>query len=134
MKTIVKVEKEIDVKYVRLDIPVRYGEEDIPNDFPLRQGDMWKGIIDVDNGSIIGWTKGKKGEMYMKICDQGTYELLDKDMNYVAILENEYVPNNLLPGDEGDYIDLKIDSTGTIYNWYSSPNFKDFFSDCHITG
>ncbi len=127
MKIIVKVEKEIEVKYVRLEIAVRYDEEDIPNDFPLRQGDMWKGIIDVDNGSIVGWPKGEKGEMYMKVCDQGTYELLDKDMESISILENEYVPNNLLPGEYGDYIDLKIDSNGTIYNWYSSPSLDDFF-------
>lgn len=129
MKTTVSLPREIDVKYVCISVAVRYGEEDIPNDFPLRQGDTWTGKIDIDNGSIVDWPKGKEGVLSMKVCDEGTYELFDVDMESISRLENDYVPNNLLPGEYGDYIDLKIDSNGTIYNWYSSPSLIDFFPE-----
>ena len=36
MKVTIQVPKEIEVSYIIIDVPVEYGEEDIPNDFPLR--------------------------------------------------------------------------------------------------
>jgi hypothetical protein len=129
MKVKVLVEKEFDIKSVELSIAVRYDEEDIPNDFPFRDGNMWNAKIDIDSGKVIDWPIGKVGLLSMKVCDEGTYRLFDENGNMIKEIENDYVPNNLLPGSYGDYIDLDIDESGLIINWYKYPNFEDFFPD-----
>lgn len=129
MKTLIKVEKEVDIKMVKVDVAVRYGEEDISNDFPLRKGDMWSAIIDIDQKKVLDWPQGKTGEFYMKICDEGSYFLLDAEGNTVASIENDYVPNSLLPGQYGDYLEMKINEDGIITNWKSSISFEDFFPE-----
>jgi hypothetical protein len=107
-------------------VPVRYQEEDIPNDFPLRQGDMWDATVDIDTGKIQNWPQGKTGDMHMKVCDGGTYTLLDKDGKSLAEIA-DYIPNSVVPGEYGDYIELKIDATGTITNWPKDPDVGKFF-------
>lgn len=129
MKVTVKTEEEVEIKFVKVNVAVRYGEEDIPNDFPLRKGDMWSAIIDIDNGMILDWPKGTKGELYMKVCDEGSYYLLDESGNTVLSIEEDYVPNELLPGEYGDYLDLDINEDGYINNWYSKPSLSDFTND-----
>ena len=49
MKTKVKIEQEIEVSSILITVPVRYEEEDIPNDFPLRSGAGWAW------GGAAGW-------------------------------------------------------------------------------
>lgn len=127
MKARIKIEKEVDIKMVKIDVAVRYGDEDMRNDFPLRKGDMWSAIIDIDKKKILDWPQGIQGNFYMKICDEGSYFLLDAEGNTVASIENDYVPNSLLPGEYGDYLALDIDEEGIITNWKSSISFKDFF-------
>lgn len=129
MKITVKTEEEVEIKFVKVNVAVRYGEEDIPNDFPLRKGDMWSAIIDIDKGMILDWPKGTKGELYMKVCDEGSYYLLDESGNTVLSIEEDYVPNELLPGEYGDYLDLDINEDGYINNWYSKPSLSDFIND-----
>jgi len=129
MKTTVKVEKEVDIKFVKVEVAVRYDEEDIPNDFPFRKGDMWVASIDIDKGQVIGWPEGIAGNLSMKVCDEGSYHLYDSEGNCIKSIEQDYVPNNLLPGKYGDYIDLHIESNGVISNWYKNPSFSDFFSE-----
>jgi len=129
MKTTITVEKEIDIKKVLMNVAVRYEEEDMPNDFPFRKGDMWSILIDVDSGVIEDWPKGKAAEVYMKVCDQGSYYLVDDKNELVASIEEDYVPNYLIPGEYGDYIDLKINEDGKITNWPSKPSFIDFFPE-----
>lgn len=129
MRAKIKVEKEIDIKMVKVDIAVRYGEEDIPMDFPLRSGDMWSAIIDIDKGMVLDWPKGIKGNLSMKVCDEGSYFLLDEKGNTVLYIENDYVPNQLLPGKYGDYLELHINENGYITNWYSSPSISDFINE-----
>lgn len=129
MKVTVKTEEEVEIKFVKVNVAVRYGEEDIPNDFPLRKGDMWSAIIDIDKGMILDWPKGTKGELYMKVCDEGSYYLLDESGNTVLSIEEDYVPNELLPGEYGDYLDLDINEDGYINNWYSKPSLSDFIND-----
>lgn len=126
MKAIIKVEKEVEIKYVKIQVAVRYEEEDIPNDFPLRSGDMWNAIIDIDNGVIMDWPKGEKGNLEMKICDEGSYYLLDENYDTILSIEEDYVPNKLLPGSYGDYLKLHIGENGVISNWYSKPSIEDF--------
>lgn len=121
MKTV-----DVNVKYIQLEVAVRYEEEDIPNDFPLRENDTWKATIDIDTGIILDWPQGKTGDFCMKICDEGTYRLLDENKNVLVEKENDYVPNRLLPGEYGDYLELKINPIGAIENWMKNPSLDDF--------
>jgi len=132
MKRVIAILKEVDIKKVRVSVAVRYDEEDIPNDFPMRSGNMWNATIDIETGKILDWPQGKSGNLHMKVCDEGSYYLLDENDEEVLSIEGDYVPNGLIPGTYGDYIDLKIDSTGTITNWYSESkisisDFEDNF-------
>lgn len=126
MKAKFRIEKEYDVSLVRVSVAVRYDDEQIPYDFPLRTGDTWNATIDVDNGQILEWPKGEKGSLHLKVCDQGTYVLIDREGNEIASIRDNYVPNSLLPGSYGDYLELDIDEDGVISNWLSNPNFSNF--------
>jgi hypothetical protein len=129
MITKIKIEKEVNITEVLVKLNIRYGEEDITNDFPMRNCDTWTARINIDEGRIIDWPKGQSGHLYMKVSDEGSYYLYDEDGNCVKSMEDEYVPNNLIPGKYGDYIDLHITETGLISNWYSQPSFSDFLDD-----
>lgn len=126
MKVKVKFEKEVDIKYIKVDIYIRDDEDVIPYTFPLRRGDMWSATIDIDNGKILNWPDGEKAHLNVKVCDNGSYYLLDENSDIILSLENEYVPNKILPGSYGDYINIHINEFGTITNWYSSPSISDF--------
>lgn len=128
MKFTVTQPVEIDVSLVRIDVPVRYEEEDIPNDFPLRDGDMWKAIVAINNGQIQGWPQGRAGEMHMKVCDGGEYSLLNHAGEQVGETLSDYVPGGLIP-EGGDYIVLSIDANGYITNWPKRPDVSAFFGD-----
>lgn len=129
MKIKVKVLKEIEIKTVKIEVHVRYDDEDIPNDFPLRKGDMWEAYVDTDTGQVMDWPVGKSGRLKMKVCDEGSYTLYDHNGSIVAKIENNYIPNDLIPGKYGDYIDLNIDSNGLITNWPKRPDASQFFND-----
>ena len=121
--------KFVDVKYVKISVAVRYDEEDMPNNAPGRSGDTWEAIVDLDNKQIIDWPYGEPLTFSMKITDQGSYYLLGANKQILAKLVDEYVPNELLPGDDGDYLDLEIRTDGVITNWLDTANFSDFEKD-----
>lgn len=131
MKATVKVEKEIDAKSVIVDIKPRYigdsPEDDMPTTTPLLNGEIWKAEIDIDTGKIKDWPEGEEASLYIKVCDAGIYTLLDADGNELA-QKSGYVPNDLIPGECGDYIDLKIAADGTITNW-NPIDLSDFFPE-----
>lgn len=129
MKAIIKVEKEVEIKYVKLQVAVRYDEEDMPSDFPHRKNDFWSPTIDVDNGQILEWEKGRSIDLHMKVCDDGSYYLLDGNKNLILSIEQDYVPNKLIPGEYGDYIIMNINENGIITNWKSNPSISDFTED-----
>ncbi len=115
--------EEIELAAVCCRVAVNYEEEDMPRDFPHRRGDMWDVVIDIDTGQIKDWPSGTKPlDLYMKICDSGSYLLVDKSGAVVRAFKNDYVPD-FIPGEYGDYLDFKIDSTGLITNWreYCTP-------------
>ena len=129
MKVTVPTNKEIEIKHIYIEVPVRYEDEDIPYDFPLRVGDMWRAKVEIDTGRIIDWPTNDTGEMHemhMKVCDEGSYTLLDDCGADVAKISRDYVPN-IVPGDSGDYIVLVISSQGIITNWPKKPDVSDFF-------
>ena len=143
MKVTIQVPKEIEVSHIIIDVPVEYGEEDIPNDFPLRvkgpqlerttalgkrlTNDRWVAAVNIDTGKIEGWpaTAGAR-ELYMKVNDAGIYTLCVDEGARVS-RKHEYVPHGVVPGEDGDYIHLKIAADGTITNWPKKPDVSVFF-------
>lgn len=98
------------------------------NQYPLVTQGMWSGIIDLKAHKLLNW-KSEFGGMYLqaKVCDSGTYFLLDKDKKVISKLSG-YVPNGLIPDSDGcgDYIRLQINHEGVIGNWITNPNFSEF--------
>jgi len=126
MKAKIPTTIEVNITHVLVNLPVRYDEEDIPNDFPLREGKMWNAKIEIDTGKIEGWPMGQVGEFYMKVVDEGTYRLLDDKGAVVASIEQNYVPHGVIPGEYGDYVDFDIDANGVITNWPKRPDIREF--------
>lgn len=126
MKATIKVKKEIEIKYVQLNVSVRYEDEDMPYDFPFRDNDMWNPLIDIDKGKIVDFEYHERWPLHMKVTDSGSYYLLDENKEVVLKIEDDYVPNSLIPGSYGDYIEINILPDGTIDNWYEKPSIKDF--------
>ena len=81
--------------------------------------------VDIETGKIQDF-RGDPDESYdifIKVVDQGVYQLIDSDNSVVAELDREYVPHGIVPGEYGDYIKLKIHGgRGIITNW---PKAKD---------
>ena len=143
-----------NVKYIRLVLPVRYEEEDMPNCMPFRNGnifditydvksgdilDFMKQVIDIDG--IIEWNSAENrvsANMLednlifelndLKVTDEGKYYLLDKDLNVLYSLIEEYVPDSYsVDGEYGDYIHLHIDlKNGKILNIKKDATFQEF--------
>ena len=135
MKATITIKKEVEIETLKMTVPVRYDDEDMPNDYPHRKGNMWSVLIDVDVGQIHNWPEGVEPlSFYMKVVDGGNYELFegvssDKFGEPVLSILQNYVPNNLVPGGWGDYIKFDIDEKGLITNWPSNPNLDDFTQD-----
>jgi hypothetical protein len=112
----------VDVARVEITVPVRYDEEDMPNDYPFRHGDVWKIIVDANTGEIRDFPKDAKydKDLYMKVCDEGTYVLKSASGFDLFADPNHYVPA-FVPNEYGDYIDFKI-KNGVITNWKSDIN------------
>lgn len=122
----IELKKIFTVAYLGVTVAVRYGDEDMPFDAPMRSGDVWNCVIDLDERRIVGWPEGKTLCFKdMKICDEGTYTLMS-DTREILKIKNGYVPNKLLPGDYGDYLSLDIGPTGKILNWLPNANLSDF--------
>ncbi len=128
MKVTVIKKEEVEIKFVLIDISPRHlGEEEKP--VPLLTGDTWRVMVDINSGKIHDWPQGEEREYYWKICDAGSYYLLDENEEIALSIDNNYVPNNLLPGEWGDYLDLKINTDGIITNWLKNPTSEDFQLD-----
>ena len=140
----------LSVRYIKVDAGVRYwedtevnGEDDI--DFYESKGVgtpkipcavqvkakttsciysdhyRWQPIIDVNTGNIVNWEKGVNAIVHYKVCDDGTYSLLDKNRKEIISVDS-YVPEVLCPkgGGYGDYIIMTVDKDGFIKDWHCS--------------
>lgn len=108
------VTEELNVTHIKCELPVRYDEEDIPNDFPGRSGDLLELLIDVDSEKIVNWPADRgRSSIDMKVVDGGNYYLMSGD-KVLASLEGEYVPPCIPEG--GDYIVMEIESDGLVSN------------------
>lgn len=130
MKHTVLIPTEVEIRAISISLPVRYDDEDMPYDFPFRDGDRWLITVDIDSGAIDNWPAGIEFDLYMKVTDEGIYELFGADGKPVALLEDACVPHGVIPGQYGDYVDLKIDRNGIITNWPKDPDVRQFFGDC----
>lgn len=128
MKVVVNMPREIDIKYLSLKLPVLYDDEDIAYDFPLRKGDMWEAIVDLDTRTIQNWHQGKAETLSMKVCDEGVYFLYDEYMQPIADISENHVPHGVVPGEYGDYVHLEIDESGKILNMPTRLDFSQFFN------
>lgn len=137
MKVTIKVEKEVDIKYCQLKVEPRYwedstvdGVEDDDGDLiPCREGDLWCPLINIETGEIINWSKGTTADIHYKVCDAGSYYLQDENYKTILSIEDDYVPNSLIPGQYGDYIVMNVDINGNIKEWKTSPNLSDFLNE-----
>lgn len=120
---------EIDVSAVFIELPVRYDEEQIPNDFPLRIGNKWVAKVTIDNGQIQDWPGGEPRRLNLKVTDSGRYTLLNHANEMIGETRADYVPHGLIPGSYGDYVELEIDANGYITNWPKTPDVSAFFGD-----
>ena len=132
MKALVKVFKEVEIERIIIDINIRHvgdsDDDDVPTDFPLLNGSQWKATVMVGSGHILDWPEGQEREMYCKVCDAGLYTLINNAGEVVATRDG-YVPNDIVPGEWGDYVHLKIGGDGVITNWPEHPNVDEFFSE-----
>lgn len=129
------VEKEFDVKYLQASCQVRYWEdakvgdqEDAEGKIPCRNGEQWEPLIDLETGKIVNWTEGVKADVHYKVCDAGTYTLLDAEKNEIKSIDG-YVPSMMCPKGNGygDYVVMDIDEKGFIQKW--NPDFEEFESE-----
>jgi hypothetical protein len=132
MKILAMQRVEREVTMLHMVLPVRYEEEDIPDDFPGRKGEVLTMVVDIDTGRVHDWPKGRSENCYMKVVDGGVYTLLDADGRDVAEYGPDYVPC-CVPGEYGDYVNFKIGSDGIIRDWTrrcTTDNVVEtFFSD-----
>lgn len=89
-------------------------------------------IVDIKDGKLLDWNKANGYmRMWAKVCDSGTYTLLDADKKPICQICG-YVPFKLIPPFEdgaGDYIELAINADGTIKDWPQNPNLSEFAED-----
>lgn len=128
MKVTIPTTREVNVKYITLELPVRYEEEDLARDAPMRDGDMWNISIDIDTGIILQWPKDNPLDLYMKVVDEGVYRLFDADWQELTSIAG-YVPHGIVPGQYGDYVSFQIDCNGLVTNWPNSLSFIDFWPE-----
>lgn len=129
MKITVKQPVEIEISHVRISVPLHEDTiEELGERFPLLDGGTWTAVVDVETGRIQDWNRSGEFSLCDKVRDQGTYELLSPSGSVVGRIEENYVPNRLVPGEYGDYIELQI-KDGVITNWPKSPEFGAFFGE-----
>jgi hypothetical protein len=125
MKAKFTVTKEFDIEYLFVEAGVRRwddgimnGIEDKDGNIPCRDGDCWKPLININTGKIVNWTQGVRATIHYKVCDNGTYKLLDVNMELIKKIR-DYVPKMLSPKAEGwgDYIIMDINPDGQINDW-----------------
>ena len=135
MKFKVKRPIEIELKYISIGFPVDADdiEEDNLADLIDPVHPNWLEFrVDIETGKIQDF-RGNPDEsydIYVKVVDQGVYQLIDEKGSVEAELDREYVPHGIVPGQYGDYISLKIHGgRGIITNWPKKPDISEFFPE-----
>jgi hypothetical protein len=103
----------LEADAIRCVLPVLYGEEDIPRDFPGRVGDVLTITLDLDTGRVRDWPSDQAADLYMKVDDAGSYFLLAGEEVVARIVEN-YVPH-CIPEEWSDYFTPRIAHDGVVF-------------------
>jgi len=112
----------VNIKTLEINVPVNYGDEDIPHNFPGRRGKMLNLVIDLEFNQILNYKWHEPFDLYMKVVDGGIYTIKGDVVGgqpFSETLENDYVPRFL--GDYGDYISLHINEKGFLKNLQFDP-------------
>lgn len=117
-----------DIRLLSISAAVNYGEEEIPNDFPGREGDVWNAEIDLDSRKLLNWPAGRVEKIHLTVKDCGSYSLISNSGRVVLSLDQEYVPHGVVPGKYGDTIELDIAADGTVKNWPRIPDISAFIN------
>jgi len=120
------VTEEIDIAYLSIEVP--YDDDDEIPEYIHEGRNTLKFLIDLDRRKVVDWPEGNSYDLFLKVCDQGIYRLLDPNMGEIAVIDQDYVPDGV-PGEYGDYIELRITNDGTVTNLPRKYNFSDFFRD-----
>ena len=117
------VTTELEVEYIKIDIPIRY-TEDISENLPGFDGDRWSAIISLIDGAIKNWPEnfGSAVEVSQRVTDGGNWTLLDKQFKSIAT-QSWDIPE-FFPRDSPVYIDIRITKEGIIEHW-KQPTQKD---------
>lgn len=129
MKYTVRLPVEVEIKTIKIVVPIYYDDEEIPYDFPGRSNDIWTAEIDIDTGKIKNYPKNKPFKIHIKVTDGGAYYLVDDKGFAVGFIEEDYVPHGVIPGKDGDYIIFDIDDQGFIQNWKAPTDLSEFFTE-----
>lgn len=125
-----------EVKYLEVSAGVRYWEDasingspDVDGNIPLRKGDNWQPIIELEKGQVLDWPSDIEAKIHYKVCDDGEYWLLNEEKKRIAKWKSYYVPEKFLCVDSygfGDYIIFEIDKEGKIINW-KKPEIDEYY-------
>ena len=118
MKTPVYLNAKLSLRYWE-DCKVNGSEPEFATDVPMLNGNLlWDILININEGRIEDWPSVEL-RTHFKVCDAGSYYLIDEEANVIAEFENEYVPKCLYPNANGwgDYVILDIDKDGFINGW-----------------
>lgn len=123
---------EINTTHVRVLLPLPYDDAFcMAKDFPLRAGNLWRATIDLETGKILEWPIDIAPgffEVNEKVVDTGSYDLLEivDGVEKVLASLSDYVPNGVVPGSFGDYVELEIQD-GHVTNMPKRLDVSAFF-------
>ena len=134
----------LKAKYIRVVLPYFRGDElftleDSDGELPAEDENFVLPLYDeenkqfdftvcLDSAGICGWNYNSDFRLRAKICDSGTYILLD-ELKKPLLQIDGYVPDGVIPPMEhnwGDYVDFYISSNGKVVNWPDSPDLMVF--------
>lgn len=112
------VKQQVEATAIRFTIPLRHLDEEdhIADDFPGREGATLTLTIGLDDGIVRDWPKGRAGEVYEKVVDEGVYTLLTSDGTEI-VTRKWYVPGFFPEDHYGDYVILDINEDGRVRGW-----------------
>ena len=120
---------ELEIYSVRIEVELHDDvSENLPNHLFNDDGELDL-LIEVDTGKVISWQGDEPVSIFDKVRDAGVYTLFDSNGNEVQKIDNDYVPNDLIPGDYGDYINIEINADGFVTNWPKHPSVLEFFPE-----
>lgn len=124
-------------KFLKIKAKVRYwddakinGREDASGEsVPFKFGEFFSPLIDLEKGVVVDWPIGTVADFHFKVCDSGSYFLLNGDGVEIGQIINDYVPSGVCHGDNGygDYIIFSVNTDGEIVGYKNKIDQLEFF-------